>query len=213
MAAKMATEVVYKFPYGERHCYTVVAATDIHNVEDNKPGLYAWYIRILPNATAPEDLNRYGGFFGSKKYHVDLTATLGEKYAGDLSLQPAFDATRPANMQLVSTVTTVFSPPIYIGISKNVRSRLLTHLDKLQQALITPFTHAISGDLKVEKVDSDEESSFFGARVGDLLRAQGIDDVRYLFVKIVFQPVDDLVQRKVVEDFVNRVYFPFCGRR
>jgi hypothetical protein len=210
MAAKKVSEVVYEFPYGESHTHTVVAATDIPNLEDKKPGLYGWYIRVLPKETAVNDLNWYGSFFGSKKYSVDLSATLGEQYAGDLSLRPAFDAAMPANMALISTVTAVFSPPIYVGIAKNVRSRLLTHLAKLREALITPFTLAISGDLTA---DSDEESSFFGGRVGNLLRAQGIDDVRHLFVKIVFQPVDDLAQRKAVEHFANRVYFPFCGRR
>jgi hypothetical protein len=210
MGAEKITEIVYKFPYGESHSYSVVAATDIPNLEDKKPGLYAWYIRVLPKETAVNDLVWYGSFFGSKKYSAQLSAALGEKYVGDLSRQPAFDATMPANMALVSTVTTVFSPPIYIGIAKNVRSRLLTHLAKLREALITPFILEISGDLNA---DSDEESSFFGGRVGDLLRAQGIDDVRHLFVKIVFQPVDDLAQRKAVEHFANRVYFPFCGRR
>ena len=125
-------------------------------------------------------------------------------------MQPAFNANLPANVALVSTITTVFSPPIYVGIAKNVKARLLTHLTKLREALVTPFTVAISGDLDV---DSDEESSYFGGRVGDLLRAQGIDDVRHLFVKIVFQQGDDLAHRRAVEHFANRVFFPFCGRR
>lgn len=208
MAAKKISEVTYAFPYGESHTHTVVAATDIPNLDDKKSGLYAWYVRVLPKETAVDDLSWYGSFFGSKQYSVDLRASLGERYEGDLTIRPAFDATLPANMALVSAVTTVFSPPIYVGIAKNVKSRLLTHLAKLRVALVTPFAVAISGD-----VDSDEESSYFGGRVGDLLRAQGIDDVRHLFVKIVFQPGDDLTQRRAVEHFANRVFFPFCGRR
>lgn len=210
MSVQKKGEIIYSFPYGERHPHIVVAATEVENLQDKKPGFYAWYIRVLPKETNVADLKWYGSFFGSKKYSVDLSATLGEHYEGDLSLRPVFDATMPAKMALISTVTTVFSPPIYIGIAKNVKARLLTHLAKLREALITPFTVAISGNLIG---DSDEESSFFGERVGNLLRAQGIDDVRHLFVKIVFQPVDDLAQRKAVEHFVNRVYFPLCGRR
>lgn len=210
MATKKTREVLYEFPYGESHSHTVVAATDIPNLDDKKPGIYAWYLRILPKETGVVDLNFYGSFFGSKHYKVDLNAYLGEQYQGDLKMCPAFDANRPANMALISTVTTVFSPPIYVGIAKNVRSRLLTHLEKLRATLVASFTTTISN---TPEVDSDEESSFFGSRVGTLLRAQGIDDVRHLFAKVVFQPADDVVQRRAVEHFVNRVFFPFCGRR
>src|SRR4051794_1140470 len=119
MPATKVNEVVYDFSYGESHTHTVVAATDIDHLDDNKPGLYAWYVRVLPKETDVADLSFYGSFFGSKQYSVDLNAYLGEQYQGDLTMQPAFDATRPANMELVSTVTTVFSPPIYVGIAKN----------------------------------------------------------------------------------------------
>jgi hypothetical protein len=125
-------------------------------------------------------------------------------------MSPAFDSSRPANIALISTVTTAFSPPIYIGIAKNLRSRLLAHMKKLEDALIMPFGTAIGTGIDD---DSDEESSFFGGRVGDLLRELKINDIRHLFVKTVFQPVDDLLQRRAVEHFVNRVFFPFCGRR
>jgi hypothetical protein len=209
--AKKVSEAVYDFPYGETHSHIAVVAADISQLEDNKPGLYAWYVRVLPKETATTDLSCYGGFFGSKKYTVDLSASLGEQYQGKLKLNPAFDVSRAANVALLSTVTTVFSPPIYIGIAKNIRKRLLTHLDKLEKALVTPPA-AVLSPTPVDD-DSDEESGYFGGRVGELLRELKVSDVRNLFVKIVYQPVDDLVQRRGVEHFVNRVFFPFCGRK
>jgi hypothetical protein len=61
--------------------------------------------------------------------------------------------------------------------------------------------------------DTDDESGYFGGRIGDLLRAHNMIDIRQLFVKIVFQPVNDQNQRRAVEHFANRVFFPFCGRK
>lgn len=212
MSAKKVSEAVYEFPYGERHAHIVVSALDITKLDDNKPGLYAWYVRILPKETDMAALSFYGGFFGSKKYTIDLSATLGEQYQGKLVLSPAFDAGRAAHMDLLSSVTTAFSPPIYIGIAKNVRKRLLTHVAKLESALIAPITAALGSSTTADD-DSDEESGYFGGRVGGLLRELKINDIRHLFVKIVYQEADDVAQRRGVEHFVNRVFFPFCGRK
>ena len=222
MAKKKVSESIYDFSYGEQHAHTTVSAADIIHLEDGKPGLYAWYVRVLPNENSADDLARYGMFFGSKRYNIDMSAHLNETYTGDLTMSYAFDATRPANNALISTITTVFSPPIYVGIAKNARSRLMTHLNNLKASLITaapppaPATgsaSAIAISSPPPAIDTEEESSYFGGRVAQLLKNQGITDARHLFVKIVFQPVNNPAERRAVEHFANRVFFPFCGRR
>lgn len=220
MAANKLSEVVYDFPYGETHTHTALAATDIPHLDDGKPGLYAWYVRVLPKEIAVDDLNFYGTFFGSKKYTVEMSAFLSEQYLGDLTLSPAFDAARSSNMALISTITTVFSPPIYVGIAKNIRKRLMSHLLNLKNTLNAPpplpspvLSAPSAGSSPSPSVDTDEESGYFGGRVAMLLRDHKMTDVRHLFVKVVFQAIDNVAERRAVEHYANRVFFPFCGRR
>lgn len=224
---KKLSEVTYDFPYGESHNHTALTAEDITNLDDGKPGLYAWYLRVLPKEVGEDHLNCYGTIFGSKQYSIAMSAFLSEMYEGDLSLTPAFDAAKSANIALLSTVTTVFSPPIYVGIAKNTRERLMTHLRSLKKELLSAAPAALppppppsptamgaaATTPSAPAMDTDEESGFFGGRIAYLLKSQGITDVRHLFVKVVFQDPDNGTERRAVEHFANRVFFPFCGRR
>ena len=221
---KKLSEVTYDFPYGESHTHTALSAEDITNLDDGKPGLYAWYLRVLPKETAEDNLRCYGTIFGSKQYNIAMSAYLSENYEGNLSLIPAFDAVKSANISLLSTISTVFSPPIYVGIAKNTRERLMTHLRSLKKELIAPGPATLPPPTPLfaaggpappvgPPMDTDEESGFFGGRIAYLLKNEGVTDVRHLFVKVVFQDPDDGAERRAVEHFANRVFFPFCGRR
>lgn len=206
----------YSFPYGEKHVYTVVAATDIDQVKDT-PGLYAWYVRVLPTEASVADLKGYGDLFRSKEYHVEVRATLGERHEGKLEMSTAFDAARPTNASLISSVTTIFAPPVYVGISKTIRSRLAKHLGKLIEALHAPPPPATAAPsataVAAPAADSDSESGHFGTRIGALLRTHGFKDQRNLFVRIVYHDIGLPEERRGAEHYANRVFFPLLGRR
>src|SRR5262245_33148199 len=159
-------EVVYAFPYGERHQHDVISAVQIETLAEARPGLYAWYLRLLPKAVAETNLSTYARFFGSKQMSSKLKAYLGELYQGTLALVPAFDSPRAAIRTLLATAAAVFAPAVYIGIAKNMRTRLVTHRRHLEDALAgTIVSDADKSDSDETKpnvaLDSDEESSFF----------------------------------------------------
>jgi hypothetical protein len=209
-----ASQVVYDFDFDEQHEYTVVAARDIeqeHFIEA-RAGLYAWYLRLPKDPNPALDLASYSRIFGSKNFTLEAKSVFGERYQGAATRQPSFDPASHPFASSVLTASTIFCPPVYIGISINIRQRLMLHLKRLNEALQGAETLLPTDDMSEEQ-DTADESSAFGHRMGYLLRSNGIRDIERLFVKIIYQPQASAADLKKAEYFVNRTFLPFCGRR
>lgn len=209
-----ASQVVYDFDFNEEHKYAVVAARDIEqeHFTEARAGLYAWYLRLPRNPDPALDLASYSRVFGSKNFTLEARSVLGERYQGTATRQPGFDPASHPFVSSVLTASTIFCPPVYIGISINIRQRLTLHLRRLNEALQSSESLPPTDDA-TEQQDTAGESSAFGHRMGYLLRSNGIRDVERLFVKIVYQPQASAADLKKAEYFVNRTFLPFCGRR
>ncbi len=211
VAPGVGSFVSYDFQYGDLHTYQVLRAPDI-GFASEEPGLYAWYLRVLPNTGSTDALASYTGVLAGKRLQVCARAHLGEEYRGDL------DRTRPDRDSLpgltgaIAAASAVFSPPIYIGISKGMRSRLQQHVRALEDTLARTNGGTGASQPPELAIDTTEESSVFGERIGDLLRTHG-QTILPLFVKIIYQPSIERAELRAAERFANRAFLPLFGRR
>jgi hypothetical protein len=216
------TRITYDFQFKESHSYHVFPARDIDLRAQKEPGIYAWYIRVLRGAQNADDLMPYSALFGAKRLNLVATGTLGETYNGQLNRAAAFASRSPEFAAMIASASTIFCPPLYIGISLNIHKRLKSHRDALQLALSggTPSIAALttttpssptSSEDSIE--DTDQESSLFGERLGRLLREQNISDINNLFIKVIYQDAYDRKELLHSEAFVNRTFLPLYGRK
>ncbi len=210
------SHVEYNFGYGECHKYRVIAAQDIARYAEDKPGIYAWYFRLLDGAIDPSaSMKSYDSLIASKSLEFTVKGNLKEEFQGSAVRIPFTRGNTPDYVDAVLSATTVFCPPLYIGISTGIKGRLKKHYDTLTDFLQrTPTAPqaatAVPG--RVEE-DSDIESNVFGERMGSLLKRNDIQDAGQLFVKVLY--VDGATKRDLerAEFFVNRAFAPLCGIR
>lgn len=207
----MLSEVNYDFGYGEVFTHSVFRADQIGAAKD-LPGLYAWFVRT-PQSAATEDLCRpFRRIHADRAFKVEATAPLGEAIVGKIRRSMAgVKAPKPGETldgELFASAFAAFSPPVYVGRSKTVRNRLGQHVKALTKALAASDLGPIPTE--PELPDTDEESSQFGVRMGRLLKRQGIEDTRSLFVKVVYADNNEATKR--VELMLNRTFHPVLGR-
>ncbi|RZJ02108.1 MAG: hypothetical protein EON90_00490 [Brevundimonas sp.] len=207
----MLSEVSYDFGYGEVFTHAVFRADQIDAAKDI-PGLYAWFVRT-PQSAATEDLcGPFRRVHADRAFKIKATAPLGETIVGKIKRGVA--AVKPPKSgetldgALFASAFAAFSPPVYVGRSRTVKSRLGQHVKSLTKALATTDLGPVPRE--PELPDTDEESSQFGVRMGRLLKTQGIEDTRSLFVKIVYAETNEATKR--VELMLNRTFHPVLGR-
>lgn len=211
MAIVNAQKIEYDFDYGWKHDYEVFPANDIGLCAKHQPGFYAWYLQ-LPHINIDENiLKAYADVFACKQFDITAEAHLGEKYSGSV-LRDGMEIRSPSVLASVfSTVSAVFSPPIYIGISVDIKKRLLRHrkaiLDNLNVTAPSP------AGSPVVSMDTNAESKNFGERIAGLLRSHSLLDLNHLYVKVIYQPQLGPNHLKEVEFFANRTFCPICGRK
>jgi hypothetical protein len=205
-------EFEYDFGYAERFSHWLYQADQVGRAGTG-PGLYAWFIRSPLSASTELACDPYRKVFAERSFKMAASAPLGERLEGgmkrvQLELPPP-KMGEELNEELFAAAFAAFSPPVYIGRSKNVRSRLRQHVEALEEEL-GRLPDSDSDLTSIAPPDSPEESSKFGARMGALLRARGLSDYRGLFVKVVYAA--DPVATKRVEFLLNRTFHPILGR-
>ena len=204
-------EFEYDFGFGEAFQHVAYRADEIEKTR-NAPGLYAWYIRAPLSASTDDLCMPYRRVFAERSFEVEAVAPLGERLSGQVKRQTAsVGAAKPGRElddALFAGAFAAFSPPVYLGRSKTIRSRLRQHIRALEAALdvVAPSVEPA----EIEEADTPEESSQFGTRMGGLLRAHDIRDYRGLFVKVVYAASNDATKR--VELLLNRTFHPVLGR-
>ena len=205
--------VTYDFTRGEKFSYSVLSAADIDLFAQPKPGIYAWYLRVLPKNDPALNMGYVDRVFASKRMNVEVSGNLGERYQGILTKDPSFSGDISSFHDTVLTASTIFCPPLYIGISKNIKNRLSQHFKSLEAALLRSSND--DGDLILtnEDIDEDAESNVFGERIGRVLRVNNIKTVAPLFIKVTYPDQVSNADLLKAESYVNRLYVPICGRR
>ena len=174
------------------------------------PGIYAWYIQYGKNTKAQV----YHDVFKQKEFRSLIKGTLQDSYEGCLSAKPYPFLEDIQNLDLLMEGVRQFSPPLYIGISVNLRQRIRTHLSSLNEFLYSRRP-SYTAEISEMELDSEIESNYFAQRIGAVIK-QNMDslDINSFFIKVIeldkHYPKSGLLE---VEKFLNRTFIPHYGRR
>ena len=201
-------EFTLDFGYGEKYPHSMFLPDEVH-LSRNEPGLYAWYLRAPRSAADEAGLAPYRNIHVKRRFKVTATAPLGEQMDGEMERMPKqLKEARMGEGLDMAFFASAFAPPIYIGRSKRVRTRLTTHMRALDDELARGVGNI--GDVEPISADSDEESSQFGVRVARLLKEHSVNHYNGLFVKVVYAPSNLATKR--AELVLNRTIHPALGR-
>jgi hypothetical protein len=205
-------------------------------------GIYAWYYRIeLSDKDILDCINtcvvtvsleqkceivrtflerRLFNHYREQPYFIKLTGALKPEYSGTVENQYSISqslvnrlAVDPHRLKrlkyLLHQAVPFFASPIYIGIAANLRTRLLKHktlIERYQQSMA-----AMSADLP-----SESESESDAEAVRDHSFAKEVATTRRFVAYNLFVHVMELGteedMRGDLENLLNRINFPLCGR-
>lgn len=166
----------------------------------DEPGWYCW-IYVPVNE---DDLS--AAVCRAPEISASVRGPLGLDYAGRLEPIPStLDKCSGALLESVRQLMLAFGPPLYIGMAKRLRSRLLSH----RKHILTPGAHI---ELSLQDLDTETESAYFGRRIADLLHEHRIRR-ESLLVKCVLSRRVSKEALKVPETALNRIYSPPHGRK
>ena len=181
-----------------------------------KPGWYAW----IQVPITVDDLHL--SLCRPQSMVATIEADLGLRFQGTVRpVESTIEDPKAAEFLSLRLAMLFFAPPLYVGIAKDLRSRLLSHRQHLRE----PPSHVA---LTVEQMDTEYESRCFGLRMSKALDfrtgASGGDGnsgvnnrpaVRAdsLIVKCVLAPSGNRRRLKSVESVLNRLYAPPYGRK
>ena len=206
-------EVTYDFGYAEQLSHWLFQADQIALAED-RPGLYAWYLRPPSDLPDEASCNPYRRVYADREFKVSASAPLGELMEGQVNRRRTElkepRAGEELDQSLFATAFAAFAPPIYVGRSIRVRGRLMSHMNSLRNDMGHSSLIGAADDGETPTPDSEEESAKFGIRMARMLRSEGLDHFRGLFVKVVYASHNLATKR--VEYVLNRTFHPVLGR-
>lgn len=167
-------------------------------------GWYCWGYAPTNSDTVKE------GVSNLKYLSAEVGKNFGITYSGDLERADKLNKNdlKDIDNEVLTRVMIAFSPPLYLGISKNLKDRLNIHKRKLEEYLLSP-----SDSLKyLDGCDADtpEESTYFGYRIGRAL-VENETEPDDLFVRCIYN--DDYEMVRMIEKVLNRIFTPVYGRR
>lgn len=200
-------------------------------------GVYAWYFRYsltkrdiekiihelsgMPGGATPERCDRVGRFlstllfavFQEEPYNVRLEGPLKPKYQGNIGHVPSMTtdlirrlAQSPERLWAIKNVleeaVPEFASPIYIGMAKGLRNRLLQH-----RKLIDLYKDAAAAGVIAAPQTEEEQADHSFAR--DVVRRRFNPNRLVVAVRTM---VSDPDARVDIENILNRINFPLCGR-
>jgi len=175
------------------------------------PGLYSWHVNF-----SSVNRERYYQLFKQKKINIDVQGNLKEAYKGEVKghfEQKNFD-TSLVDHDLCEFASYVFCPPLYIGISRNLKKRLRDHFTELEKIFTgsTPLpTPIIVGQTQFDTII---ESGHFAQRLGFTILDLGNITLDELFVKTIEMDVSyPWIELQKVEKYLNRTFIPIYGRK
>lgn len=218
--------------------YQLFAFKEISDVEV-RPGLYAWYLKMHlteNNISSAENILEALRRLSSESRYPDLEIQLvghlsldlrgslehvwyghdDNTYSGLLKEVVEQPEERRVLYNIFNSAVPLLTAPLYIGISRNVQGRLLTH-KKLMRSYQEKTAEAESALKAVVPVDDPEalrQDMNFARRVIE----RGIDP-SHLVVGVIYVDQRRVPQQRVrraieaAETLLNRIFHPILGRR
>ena len=201
-------------------------------------GIYAWYYRIevsdkdialcissvesaqvTKRAEIVRDFleRRIFRYFKESPYTVQLSGQLKPKFSGQVANDTMVSSSLVSRLaedprrlegikQALLASIPLFSSPIYIGIAESLCSRLRQH-----KKLIEAFRQAEAISLPYFEEDNKSQEAYrdhcFAKEVTSL-RQFNVSDLQVFVLPLSIDPKI----RIDVENILNRIYFPLCGR-
>ena len=142
------------------------------------------------------DLN----FFPHTKLNIEAKSIFGIQYEGLLKIQ---DRDKPSGIderlfRKLQSVIVAFTPPLYIGIAENLKTRLCAHKRQLEDCFRSGESTVI--EINDNQLDTEEESSYFASRVAKQMRKYKIEE-KYIFIGI--SSSKDIPEVKLIVRFFN----------
>jgi hypothetical protein len=203
-------------------------------------GLYAWYYRInlsesdiqrciqtVEAAPAIDDKRRcleaflttfVFAFCRERPYSLVATGPLKPTYKGSLNHELHLSASmldklaaNPHGLHdLKATLLKAvpcFASPIYIGLAKNLRERLGVHKRLIEKLRNDKFTESFKMEADPPSIDEEPEDHSF-AQDAVLMRRL---NPTFLYVEVLPMALDKS-QLHPIENILNRINYPLCGR-
>lgn len=177
----------------------------------DSPGLYSWHVNV-----SQVNRNQYYELFKQKKINIDIQGNLKEGYKGEVKSHfNHSDFNDPSiDLDLCEYASYVFCPPLYIGISNNLKQRLRTHYTELEK--IYNGIKPIPTVTKVGQTQFDTiiESSHFAQRIGFTIKGLNNITLDDIFVKTIeLDSSYSWLELQKVEKYLNRTFIPIYGRK
>lgn len=200
-------EVLYNLGYGDEFRYTLLRYTEISSAK-NVPGIYSWYMRTRLGTC--DEWGKVNDVYNSRRLKTTVLGHLGERYDGTINKTP-FPADAMRDSPVLNGAMAAFATPLYIGISKTIRTRLECHQKALNDFFISSTTLPENEDEITS--DSEKESKYFAHRIGKSLVESGFNQASNLYLKVIYLEGIDEDDIFAAEKMLNRMIHPNYGRK
>ena len=194
------------------HALETYRMSDFDSLPES-PGLYSWH--IFGDSSRGEE---YHAFHKVKRLSVVVSGQLQENYSGPITADKYDDIPSDTDYdsELLKLASAGFSPPIYIGRSKNLRTRLMGHKSKFDNVEVPSFEELEEMELPDDEIDEEGESNFFAKRLACLIDTSDLYENSFV-VKVVYnsnyENLEDYYSKvKSTENLLNRTFHPLLGR-
>lgn len=207
-----------------------------------KPGLYAWYLRIIPgksNIESSENFVKALKRINEQLCYPTLTMQLRGHFSmnmkGDLKhiwyghdekpfakkFKKVLDNPEEREVLncILESVVPFFTGPLYIGVSKNLKKRLQVHTQLIQKYRKeyhdnTESLEDTTPDISVDSKSSLRNDKNFAQRI-----VERRIDPNHLAVSITYVSHPQLSEERIrktietTETLLNRLFYPILGKR
>lgn len=216
-------KISHEFPFGERYRYSVTPFREIQTSVPSIPGLYSWHFR-LPQEPDPSVDRFLQELYLDRLIDIRATGNMRQVWRGPIRSER--DALELVQSDALRECFFALAFPIYIGISRDLRGRLMTHTRELEKHRLSDMpTDNVESEFES---DTDAESKSFGQRLGAVFRRAGYTNTRQLFVKHYAPALNSQVGNSLptaeqlgatmkelgaAESVLNTLFHPALGRR
>lgn len=207
--------------------YFVVDRQTVSQLED-VGGLYSWHLGLpksigeLPPPNDSEsdriarqllELEQHRRVHQTMTWNASIHAPLGQEFGGTLLRATRSPCSLPDTQQVeqyqraLSKMSSAFAPPLYIGMSTQLRTRLQQHYTAIESWL-----GASDSSRRAQVIGEEPEVQQFATRMGAAMTDAQHYDINNLFVRVVV--LRDLSRSDLyaIENLANRTYTPIFGR-
>lgn len=193
--------------------WTEYRLTEIDDIPDKIEGIYSWQLKP---STSPEMLIKLFSEFNtgrielSGKLKLNNTLKFDEKYLGYIERkqnEKVIELSTKLDLDFVDEVINRMPLYLYLGRSKNVKSRILKHIDNYNNNTVIP---PVPDNLSEDSI-AKWFSNSFGSRLAVLNKDKWFLE-HELFINVFNNKNLKYDEIKDLEYYLNRLYKPLLGQ-